>query len=135
MTQSSAISARERLNLFLQRLGLLLIWSVAVIGLYLLRNDADRLALSGWENLIVLGTVGLWRWCWMMLHAIRSCFYRVWVFPRWRRKANRIPLEQLPPVAIVIPTYKEKPWITERVFGAIAAFSSGVVTATKVRGW
>ncbi len=120
MTQSSAISASQRLSLFLQRLGLLLIWIAAVIGLYLLRNDAEHLALSGWQNLIVLGTIGIWRWSWMILHAIRSCFYRVRVFPRWRRKANRIPLEQLPPVAIVIPTYKEKPWITERVFRAIA---------------
>lgn len=104
----------------MNRLGLLLIWSVALIGLYLLRNQTDHLALSGWENLVALGIIGLWRWSWMMLHTLRSWFYRVWVFPRWRRKANRIPLEQLPPVAIVIPTYKEKPWITERVFRSIA---------------
>lgn len=99
---------------------LLLIWTAALSGLYLLRNNTDRITLAGWENMIVLGIIGIWRWSWLILQAVRSCFYRVWVFPRWRRKANGIPIEQLPPIAIVIPTYKEKTWITQRVFRAIA---------------
>jgi glycosyltransferase Alg8 len=99
---------------------LLLIWVAALICLYLLRNNTDRVTFAGWENMVVLGIIGIWRWSWLVLHAVRSCLYRVWVFPRWRRKANRIPIEELPPIAIVIPTYKEKTWITERVFRAIA---------------
>ena len=61
-----------------------------------------------------------WRWSWLLVHALRSAVYRVWQFPCWRRKAARFRVAELPPVAIVIPTYKEKPWITERVFRAIA---------------
>ncbi|MGK7917711.1 MAG: glycosyltransferase [Prochloraceae cyanobacterium] len=112
---------KQRLGKYLNWLALLAIWVTALIGLYLLRNHTTHLALSGWENLIVLGIIGIWRWSWLMLHVIRSIFYRIWVFPRWRRQANRISLDQLPPLAIVIPTYKEKSWITERVFRAIAS--------------
>ncbi|WP_171814878.1 glycosyltransferase [Halothece sp. PCC 7418] len=72
------------------------------------------------NDFVVLGAIGLWRWSWLIFHALRSVAYRIWVFPRWRRKARHIPIATLPRFAIVIPTYKEKPWITDRVFRAIA---------------
>lgn len=110
----------KQLNNCLSWLVILMIGTTALCSLYLLRNDAEQLALSGWDSLIVLGIIGVWRWSWLLLHALRSALYRLWQFPRWRSKANRFPLAELPALAIVIPTYKEKPWITQRVFKAIA---------------
>lgn len=103
--------------------GKVFIFGVAVsvlCSLYFLRNDVRALSWVGWNNLVVLGSIGLWRWSWLLMHSLRSFWYRVWIFPRWRKRTQRIPVESLPPLAIVIPTYKEKPWITERVFRAIA---------------
>ncbi len=72
------------------------------------------------SGLFTLGVLGTWRWSWWIIQVIRSRIYLHWVFPRWRRRANSIPVEDLPPVYFLVPTYKEKPWITERVFLAIA---------------
>ncbi|MBW4649426.1 MAG: glycosyltransferase family 2 protein [Kastovskya adunca ATA6-11-RM4] len=92
---------------------------VGFLGLVLLR-DPDRVALLGVSGLIGMGMVGMWRWSWWVFQVIRSRIYLHWVFPRWRRRANKIPVEQLPTVCLLVPTYKEQPWITERVFKAIA---------------
>lgn len=88
-------------------------------GLYLL-GDPKRLALWGGLGLIIAGPLGIWRWSWFGFHVLRCRIYLNWVFPRWRRKANAIPIEDLATACLVVPTYKEKPWITQRVFRAIA---------------
>lgn len=100
------------------------IWAMSLavlgfIGLCLLR-DPERIARFGVSGLVGLGILGTWRWSWWVFQVIRSRIYLHLVFPRWRRRANQIPLEQLPPVCFLVPTYKEKPWITERVFRVIA---------------
>ncbi|MGF1540550.1 MAG: glycosyltransferase [Pleurocapsa sp.] len=114
------MSRPKQLSNYLNWLVILLIGSTALYSLSVLRNNTEYLALMGWDSLVVLGAIGVWRWSWLLLHALRSAVYRLWQFPRWRSQANRFPLAQLPPLAIVIPTYQEKPWITERVFQAIA---------------
>jgi mannuronan synthase len=113
------MTKKKTLSNYLNWLAILLIWVGALSGLYIIHNQTTDIALSKLDNIIFLGVIGIWRWSWLLLHIIRSFFYRVWVFPRWRRKAARIPLDRFPPLAMVVPTYKEKPWITERVFQAI----------------
>ena len=122
MEASTARSTKKTkfLSNFLNYAALLIIWAAAFYGIYWLREKNTIFLTSAGNGLIILGAIGLCRWSWLLLHAIRSWFYRLWVFPSWRRKAMRIPVENLPQIAIVIPTYKEKPWITERVFRAIA---------------
>jgi glycosyltransferase Alg8 len=110
----------QQLSKYFHWLILLLIGVTALSSLYVLRNDTEYLTFDRWDNLVVLGAIGIWRWSWLILHALRSTIYRVWQFPLWRKRASSVAIADLPPVAIVIPTYKEKPWITERVFRAIA---------------
>lgn len=105
--------------------------AIGLIGLCLLR-DPDRVALYGLPGLIGMGVIGTWRWSWWVFQVIRSRIYLHWVFPRWRRQANKIPVEQLPPVCFLVPTYKEKPWITERVFRAIALEAKSLTKPTTV---
>ncbi len=115
MSQSKS---SDQLNVMLNQVAVLLIAAVSFFGLCVLRDPA-KLAALGWTGLISLGVVGIWRWSWFGLHIVRWLIYQHLVFPRWRRRANAIPVEELPPVCLLIPTFKEKPWITERVFRSI----------------
>lgn len=137
MIQSTVSTVWQKLLLNLNQIVVLLIAIFGLIGLYSL-HDPAKLAAVGWSGLVGLGAIGIWRWLWFGLHLVRSWIYQHVVFARWRRKANRIPLEDFPPICLLVPTYKEKPWITERVFQAIAeeakAFSQPVTLVTVSSG-
>ncbi|XGV98297.1 MAG: glycosyltransferase [Leptolyngbya sp. BL-A-14] len=96
--------------------------TMTVIGFALLYLSHSSKHIVVWDvfALISLGVVGAWRWSLFVIRSIRSRIYLKWLFPRWRRRAKAVAVEQLPPVCLLVPTYKEKPWITERVFRAIA---------------
>lgn len=119
MTQSSAFRAWARLSSYLNYAVLLGISAAGLVGLYHLRDPA-QIAMMGGLGIILTGPIGIWRWSWFGFHLLRSRIYLHWVFPRWRRRANVIPLSELPTACLVVPTFREKPWITERVFRAIA---------------
>lgn len=119
MNKFAALKPLQKLSPYLNWMLMLSISVLGFIGLKLLINP-ERLAILGLSSLMTLGVMGAWRWCWFGLQLVRSRIYLNWMFARWRRRANRIPVENLPPLCIVAPTFKEKPWITERVFVAIA---------------
>jgi mannuronan synthase len=112
-------AAPDKVTVYLNQFLVLMLGAIGLIGLFSLRDPAKLTAL-GWSGLITMGVVGLWRWAWFGVNILRWLIYQHWVFPLWRRRANGIPLEDLPPVCLLIPTYKEKAWITERVFRSIA---------------
>jgi mannuronan synthase len=93
--------------------------ALGLIGMYLLHGSSH---ISFWNvfELIGLGFIGICRWSLFVWRILRSRLYLHGVFPRWRRQANRIPVEYLPHMCFLVPTYKEQPWITEKVFQAIA---------------
>ena len=109
----------------------ILISSVGLLGLAHLR-DPDKLAILGVSGLVSMGIIGTWRWSWFACHVLRSRLFLHWVFPRWRRKANAVPVEDIPPICFIVPTYKEQPWITERVFRAIAREVKTLVHPTTI---
>jgi mannuronan synthase len=113
------MNKNQQLSTYFNWILLLLIGIAALTSLYLLRNSTE-FSFDHLNNLVVLGAIGIWRWSWLIIHALRSGIYQIWQFPLWRKRASRVAIANLPPLAIVIPTYKEKPWITERVFRAIA---------------
>lgn len=90
-----------------------------VAGVYLLKHTTS-VESADIFGLFTIGIIGAFRWSLFFLRIVRSRIFLHIVFPRWRRAANRIPAEQFPHVCVVVPTYQEKPWITERVFRAIA---------------
>ncbi len=104
---------------FVNGIMMLGISALGLIGLKLFSNQY-QLELLGWSSLLVLGVIGTWRWLWFGLAVVRSRIYLYLVFARWRRRANTIGIDDLPSVCIVVATFKEKPWITDRVFRAIA---------------
>lgn len=90
-----------------------------VAGVYLLKHT-NSMGSADIFGLFTIGIIGAFRWSLFFLRIVRSRIFLHVVFPRWRRAANRIPAEQFPHVCMIVPTYQEKPWITERVFRAIA---------------
>jgi mannuronan synthase len=119
MIQSVASNFWRGLVLNLNQILVLLLAGFGFFALCSLRDPA-RLAVLGWSGVISLGLIGIWRWLWFGLHLWRSWFYQHVVFRRWRKRADAIPVDALPPVCLLVPTYKEKPWITKQVFRAIA---------------
>jgi mannuronan synthase len=116
---SATSSPPDKLTVYLNQALVLLIAAIGFVGLYSLRDPAKLTAL-GWSGLLTMGVVGLWRWSWFGVNILRWLIYQHGVFPRWRRRANAMPIADLPPVCLLVPTYKEKDWITERVFRSIA---------------
>ncbi|HEY9669517.1 MAG TPA: glycosyltransferase [Coleofasciculaceae cyanobacterium] len=119
MTTSTPPKLLSKLSIYFNWLMMLGISALGFTGLKLLSNP-DQLAILGLTSLMVVGTMGTWRWGWFAFALVRSLIYRHLVFVRWRRRANAISVEELPRLCLIAPTFKEKPWITERVFRAIA---------------
>lgn len=117
--KSTTLRNRKTLYSCLSWIALLCISVYGFVGLHWLRNP-DRIAIFGLSGLISVGFLGMWRWSWTGLQLLRGRIYLHWVFPRWRRRADQVPVAELPPVCFLVPTYKEQPWITERVFQIIA---------------
>lgn len=42
------------------------------------------------EFLLIIGTIGVWRYGWGFVHFIRAQIYRWLVFPRWRRQVDQL---------------------------------------------
>ena len=115
MMKFTTSRAWERLSLYFNWILMLGISALGFFSLQLLSNP-EQLAILGLSSLMTLGVIGTWRWFWLVLAFVRSRIYLHWVFARWRRQANKVPIEKLPPLAIIAPTFKEKPWITKQVF-------------------
>ena len=121
----------QRPSFYFNEMIMLSISALGFMGLILF-SDQYQLELSGWSSLLVLGFIGTWRWLWFGLAVVRSRIYLYLVFARWRRRANTIEIDDLPSVCIVVATFKEKPWITERVFRAIAQEAQSLTKPTTV---
>lgn len=119
MSTTNASPAQRTLSSQLNWLACLTMTAIGFVLLYL-SHSSKHIAVWDVFALISLGVVGTWRWSLFLLRGVRSRIYLNWTFPRWRRRANALAVEQLPPVCLLVPTYQEKTWITERVFRAIA---------------
>ncbi|MEQ8962229.1 MAG: transcriptional regulator, partial [Coleofasciculus sp. C2-GNP5-27] len=91
----------QNISSYLNWFALLCLSGFGFTGFYLLRHP-ERLDLLGISGLISMGLIGIWRWSWWALQVIRSRIYLHWVFPRWRKQADRIPLDKLPPVCLLV---------------------------------
>ncbi|MEM6840033.1 MAG: glycosyltransferase [Cyanobacteria bacterium P01_C01_bin.120] len=119
MTLPTASRPPKTVTAHLNRIIFLALVVCGFLGLYFLQNPG-QLAIWNIFGLVSLGLIGIWRWSWFLVRMMRARIYLHWVFPRWRRTADSIPVDVLPHVCFLVPTYKEEPWISERVFRAIA---------------
>ncbi|MEM1241811.1 MAG: glycosyltransferase, partial [Cyanobacteria bacterium P01_H01_bin.26] len=128
----STSSTRQRsMSEYISTATFLVLFGIGLGGLFILQNPG-HLAIWNIFGLVSLGAIGVWRWSWFLLRMLRSRHYLHWVFPRLRRRADAVPVEDLPHMCFLVPTYKEKPWITERVFKAIASEAKTLAQPTTV---
>ncbi|MEM9265133.1 MAG: glycosyltransferase [Cyanobacteria bacterium P01_F01_bin.13] len=122
---------QRSIDAYISTVTFLTLFTCGLGGLYLLQNPG-HLAIWNVFGLIGLGAVGLWRWSWFLLRMLRARYYLNWVFPRWRRRADVVPVNDLPHMCFLVPTYKEQLWITERVFKAIVREAKTLAQPTTV---
>lgn len=68
-----------------------------------------------------LGVLGLIRYCWQILHAVRAYYYRFVAFPRLRRTADELAGRYSRRLFFVVPSYKEDSAISLQCFGSLVA--------------
>jgi len=68
-----------------------------------------------------LGTLGIWRYGWLLVNLGRAACYRLVVFPAVRARANALDDTQAFPsqVHFIIPSYREQPWVTRRMLASV----------------
>ena len=73
------------------------------------------------QHLIVVGILGLWRYCWMALHMARAAIYSLFWFPKVRRRAENLPPDLSYPerLYLLIPTYREIPWVSQSMMHSV----------------
>lgn len=101
----------------LPTLGWLLVIALIVLTI---PDWAWRAKMLRQGGLLIIGVLGVWRYLWYMTHMIRGFFYSRFVYPQMRYSAfiQRDPYPQR--VYFLVPSYKENPGVTARVFTALA---------------
>ncbi len=69
----------------------------------------------------ILGALGIWRYGWLITNVVRSWLYRYISFPALRRRADAVPSAAAFPAQlhVIIPTYREHPWVTEKMLHSV----------------
>ncbi len=86
------------------------------------------------EHFIVIGLFATWRYGWMLINYIRSIIYQKFRYPKLFKKAQDTWNSKQKPdhIYFIIPTYKEKAWITyemlQKLLSAISGLSSQIKT-------
>lgn len=71
------------------------------------------------QYFLAVGLIGAWRYCWAGLHFLRALIYKDWVFPRWRRAADRLGETQpRNPVYLLITSFRIDAETTRQVYRA-----------------
>lgn len=103
------------------------VFSIASLGLVLVLAVAGvrHITNSGGVSplLVSLGAVATWRYCWWMVHFIRSAIYARWIFPPMREGAEALWARGWRPARInfMVTTFQERPETTRKVFTSIVA--------------
>jgi mannuronan synthase len=98
-------------------IGPTLFWlSLAFLVVVLLPERAWHVRGSG---LLVVGAIGLWRYAWQLINALRAGYYSLFVFPKLRKAAENLPVKYPSRLYLVIPSYFEDIAVSREVFRAI----------------
>ncbi len=92
--------------------------SIALVVLYFIY---PHIYLLKNEILITLTFFAIWRYGWMLLNYTRSGIYSFYVYPKLKRKIEKIPYEFRYPkhLYFMIPSYKEEFWVSIETFRSI----------------
>ncbi len=88
--------------------------ALVVVLLMSLPEAIQRLSI---ETVVVVGLIGLVRYCWVLTQCIRAALYEHYLYPRLRIAADRLPEELQTPkkTFIIVPTFGEKPEVSRQM--------------------
>lgn len=96
-----------------------------ILGIWLLSDQLhDKNRAS--DGLVALGTLGMCRYGWLLTNLIRSYIYRFHSFPLLRRQADALPFPYPERVHFIIPTFREKPWVTRKMLVSITREAASI---------
>jgi len=78
------------------------------------------------HGFLVLGTLGIARYIWLLINLVRSYLYRFWRFPELRHAASQISQPFPSRVHFIIPTFREKPWVTTAMIKAVCREAASI---------
>ena len=119
-TSSDSVEKASRIEWIyaLTLYGTVMVWCLLLVS----TKDSRTLPYTA---LITMGFIGLWRYAWQALHALRAVTYIQGHFPLYRRAAdnykNSLSFSDYPSVGFIVPSYKMPPAIFQRVFSSLLA--------------
>jgi glycosyltransferase Alg8 len=115
----------------------LAVW-LSVAGVLIWCIPASAWLLKPQGLIMSLSVLGLIRYGWQGLHAVRAYGYRFVAFPRLRRAADRLAHKYPRRLFFIVPSYKEDPAVSSRCFESLirecARLPSEVVVIASVGG-
>lgn len=92
---------------------------IACLGLLGLALPPSAWNPESAQFLLIVGTIGMWRYCWAALHLVRSLIYRKIVFPRWRARADALGDAAMPShVYLLVTSFRIDSETTRKVYDA-----------------
>lgn len=85
-------------------------------------HDKERSA----AGLLVIGTLGMCRYGWLLVNLIRSYIYRFYSYPRLRKAADEVEFPFPERLHVIIPTYQEKPWVTREMLISVTREAASI---------
>jgi glycosyltransferase Alg8 len=70
-------------------------------------------------GIVVVGLIGAWRYAWLLLNHARGAWFRSVTFPRLRAAMESLPESFPERLYFVIPSFREEPRVSARVFTAL----------------
>jgi len=83
----------------------------------------DRRSHGG---VLALGALGLSRYTWLLINLVRSYLYRFYSYPRLKKAAMAAAKRDPDRVHFIIPTYREKPWVTRKMLASVIREASSL---------
>jgi glycosyltransferase Alg8 len=113
--------ASDQCSFVRQASGLLLLISTIALIVFNLPNRVWDVADTA--LIVSLGPLAVWRYGWWFLHLVRANIYASLVFPKLRKRADAVWSSGWRPpfVHFLVPTFKERPEITEAMLESIFA--------------
>ena len=102
------------------------VYFLIAIGIFIFLPDRARAIPL--ESIAVLGIIGMWRYLWLITHCIRAAIYEYLVYPKLQFRASQLSEEEKFPnrLFVLIPTWKEKPAVTERMLKSVLSEASEI---------
>src|SRR5690348_1644400 len=104
-----------------------LVLLIAAIVLIVVKLPSHVWDAADSSVILTLGSLAAWRYGWWLMHLVRANIYARLVFPKLRKRADALWSSGWKPpfVHFLVPTFKERPEITEAVLESIFAECRG----------